>query len=198
MKTITTTKTILNYSLLSFTLLQMTAMDSVQAATRRQPASTINSKKIIHAQKNRMPSSKKQQQAKLKQLQQARLAKPIRCDSEALLNDIQNYRLGLNQSAEHHKTEGMGTCLYRKYKEVKASKEAEAKKSIFKRAPKTVMEYVNLIQKEVDKYADKRVSRVEVCDIDEGAEIYDSHIEKCRDTGMEIKRIGAITDEDLN
>lgn len=123
--------------------------------------------------------------------------KPIICNSEALLNDIQNYRLGLNTAAEHHKTEGMGVCLYRRYIEMKARKEAEAKKSLFKKAPKNALEYVNLIQKDVERYSDKRVTRNEICDIDEGAEIYQAGIEKCRDTGMEIKRLGAITDDDI-
>lgn len=123
--------------------------------------------------------------------------KPIVCNSEALLNDIQNYRLGLNAAAEHHKTEGMGVCLYRRYIEMKSRKEAEAKKSLFKKAPKNALEYVNLIQKDVERYSDKRVTRNEICDIDEGAEIYQSGIEKCRDTGMEIKRLGAITDDDI-
>lgn len=123
------------------------------------------------------------------------IKKPIICNSEALLNDIQNYRLGLNQAAEYYKSEGMGPCLYKRYLEVKSVKQAEAKKSIFKKANMTVMEYVSLIQKEVDKYADKRIARTEVCDIDEGAEIYDSTIEKCRETENDIQRIGSVSDE---
>lgn len=123
--------------------------------------------------------------------------KPVVCNSEALLNDIQNYRLGLNTAAEHHKTEGMGVCLYRRYIEMKSRKEAEAKRSLFKKAPKSTLEYVGLIQQDVERNLDKRVTRSEICDIDEGAEIYQAGIEKCRDTGMEIKRLGAITDDDI-
>lgn len=123
------------------------------------------------------------------------IKKTVICNNETLLTDIQNYRLGLNQAAEYYKSEGMGPCLYKKYLEVKSIKQAEAKKSIFKKNNMSVIEYVNLIQKEVDRYSDKRITRTEVCDIDEGAEIYDSSIEKCRETENDIQRIGSVSDE---